>query len=461
MRTWWHRLQRVRASDDGVSLAEVLVAMFIFALVSTGLAYSLLSVLNLTREARARTVAANVAAQQIDLAREASAPGRLFQLLDEEKEVTVGSDTYRVVQRTQWVSDAGSDAACGTNSGSGVLRYKRVNVTVTWPGMREGAQPVRSDTVVSPSDHINEPEKGSILVRVLRADGTGNPGVTVSAPGTGVAVAPTDAQGCTYILNVDPDEYTITVSKPGHVSDAQQGSPSVDVTVMAGSSVSVPFQLDQAATYRALLAHGAPADVKRPTTGLLTSFVSTYNTVTPTATANPGSLTPSFSLHPFTSGYQAFAGHCAAADPRAWPEQEVDGVTYRGVLSASVATTPGGTADVPVPMGLVTISGGAGGQFLRAVSEPPPVVEPALPGCASTVDYRFGNVLVASGSVTIALPYGTWRLYSGPTAGTQTTAIDATRITVQAPAAPVVPHLSGPPGAAVVTLDPRTPGVAP
>ncbi len=46
--------------------------MMIFALLSTGLLYTMLSVLSVGRDSRARQVAANLAAEEIDLARDAS-----------------------------------------------------------------------------------------------------------------------------------------------------------------------------------------------------------------------------------------------------------------------------------------------------------------------------------------------------------------------------------------------------
>ncbi|UZN05160.1 prepilin-type N-terminal cleavage/methylation domain-containing protein [Cellulomonas sp. S1-8] len=452
MRTWWHRLHRVTRDERGLSLVEVLVAMLIFAMVSAGLAYSMIGTLNLTREARVRVVAANLAAEEIDLARDTA---DLFALLDETRSVTLNGDVFRVQRSTQWVSDPAADFSCG--SGGGTLRYKRVNVTVTWGGMRASALPVRSDTVLNPDDHINDPTKGTILVSVLRADGTGNQNVTITAsPTTGSVINSTDAQGCTYVLRVPPGTYDIRAQRTGHVSDAQVVAPMQTVSVTPGTTASVGFQLDQAATFNATLAPGAPVGTKVPTgTPVPVSVVSTYGIATPASVGGGGTLAPRYSLHPFTSGYQPFAGSCLSSDPRAWPEVVEAGTTFRADLPEPVAAAPGGTVTMPVAMGLVQITGGGSGTYLRAESMSPATTEPPTPGCVSIVSYTYGNVVpAAAATVVIALPYGTWRLLQGNSTS-QTNVVSGTRITPLLLPAPSVPQRITTTAAGVITVDPR------
>ncbi|GIG39813.1 prepilin-type N-terminal cleavage/methylation domain-containing protein [Cellulomonas phragmiteti] len=459
MRTWWHRLHRVTRDEGGLSLVEVLVAMLIFAMVSVGLAYSMIGTLNLTREARVRVVAANLAADEIDLARDTD---DLFGLLDRTREITLNGDVFRVQRSTQWVSDPAADFSCGASGGGGTLRYKRVNVTVTWGGMRAGAAPVRSDTVLNPDDHINDPTKGTILVSVLRADGTGNPNVAITAtPSTGSVISSTDAQGCTYILRVNPGSYTIRAQRTGHVSDAQTATPAQTVSVTPGTTASVGFQLDQAATFDAVLAPGAPVGTRVPTgTSMPVSMVSTYGIATPAPVGGGGTLTPRYSLHPFTSGYQPFAGSCLSSDPRAWPETVEGATTFRAELPEPVAAAPGTTVTMPVPMGLVQVSGGGSGTYLRAESVTPATTDPPTPTCASTVSYAYGSVVPAAGStVVIALPYGTWRLLQGSSTS-QTSQLNSTRVTPLVLPEPSVPQRITTTTAGVITVDPRT-AVAP
>lgn len=441
-----------RSGDDtGFSLAEVLVAMMLFMLVSTGLVYSMLSILHSTRDSRARIIASNLAAEEIDLAR---ATGDLFQLLDSTRSRTVGSETFTVDVSTRWVSDPGTEFQCGSSgAGAAELRYKRVNVTVTWGNMRSGEDGVHADTVVNPPDHINDPDKGTILVSVLKADGTGAAGVTVTAsPSVGSTIQPTDAQGCTYVLKVAPGTYTVGVSKSGYVTADQQAAGTKSVIVTAGTASSVGFQMDGASTFTAKLAPGLTPKVP---TDLKTTFWNTYGIFAMSPTSGAGTQNQVFKLHPFTSGYSAYAGVCAAADPAQWPQMTSGSDTLRGVSVPAVAAAPLGTATINVPMGVVNLKGfSSGGTFLKAES-----VNGASgdPGCASTTTYVFGSVLPSSSgsTVSVALPYGTWRFYRGTSATSMTTTIGASDIVLPGTLVPNRTTKSTIGGAAVVTFDPR------
>src|SRR5690625_7351720 len=85
-----------------MGLPEVMIAMVLFALISLGMLYTMTAVKTSTRDTRARQVAANLAASEIDAAREIE---DLFGLLDDVKRVDVGSDSYTVTRTTAWVSD--------------------------------------------------------------------------------------------------------------------------------------------------------------------------------------------------------------------------------------------------------------------------------------------------------------------------------------------------------------------
>jgi len=458
--------ERLARPDDerGMSLVEVIVAMFIFAIISSGIIYAMSSVLVLTRDSRARQVAANLAAEEIDLVRDSA---DLFALLDADRVETLNGDKFTVHRATQWVTDPAQEIVCGAG-GSSALRYKRVNVTVTWENMRTGTDPVRSDTLVQPNDKINDPAKGTLLVSVLGATGTGSSGVTVTAtPGspangaTPLTTAPanTDAQGCTYILKVNPGNYDVKVSRPGYVDSAQKTTSVQSIGVAAGESAAVSFQYDKQGTFDVTYAAGytpAPAETLRVPAVPTTSFVSTYGVFTATPASSAG-RTRSIQLHPFASGYDVFAGTCAAADPAAWPEGTDDlGQVITAERIAGVSATPGGNVAVEVPMGVVKLELGPQGatRYLRAVSAHAPAT--GDPGCDSSVEYSFGAAsgysIPANGSLTVALPYGSWRLFSG-TGGTPSnwnTVVAAGQITPVGVPARTTVDASG-----VVTFDPR------
>lgn len=454
------RARHAGASDAGITLAEVLVAMLVFGLISTGFIATSITVISVTRDSRSREVAANLAAEEIDLARDTE---DLFALLDGDRSVEMNGDRFHVRRTTSWVTNPDQEFSCGGAGGvggaaGGQLRYKRVNVEVTWDNMRDGARAVRSDTVINPAARINDPTLGTIIVSVLNGAGTGAQNIQVAtSPSLSVAIKPTDAQGCTYILKVPPRSYTVSVSKSGFVDATQAASSSQTVSVVAGQSTTVGFQYDQAATYTARLASTAPAGMAlRLPSGMKTTFTNTYGIFNRDANAGAGTLTPRFTLHPFAQGYQAYAGTCDAADPMQWPEEAVPGGTLRGERLPAVAANPGGSATIDVPMALVAITGGSGGSFLKAVSQTPqnvrsPENPQGVPTCATPETLTFGNVL-GSGTTVIALPYGTWKLFRGTTAGTQNTVAAAATLSFPAP---VVPERSSVTPDGTVTLDPR------
>ncbi|WP_431837224.1 prepilin-type N-terminal cleavage/methylation domain-containing protein [Cellulomonas sp. Y8] len=451
--------ERLRHDDAGITIVEVIVAMVIFAVVATGFVYTMLSVLSVTRDSRARAVAANLAAEEVDLARDAA---DLFALVDETRSVEINNDTFHVTRRTSWVTNPDEEFNCGGAGGIGAaagsnLRYKRVNVTVTWDGMRPSTDPVRSDTVINPDSRINDPTLGTIIVSVLNGAGTGSQGVSVStSPSAGAAIASTDSQGCSYVLKVTPKSYTVTVSRSGYVDSTQQATSSQTVSVVAGQSTTVAFQYDRSATFNTRMASTAPTGLTvRVPTNLQTTFTNTYGDFNRTPTGGSGTRSQAFPLHPFSTGYQAFAGTCPAANPSKWPEQVVGAQTFRADLPPAQAALGGAATTVDVPMGLVTVAGGGSGTYLRA--ELVDVTGPGLPAlCNTTQSLTFGNVLGGS-PTTIALPYGTWKLYRGGSTS-QTTLVPAASI---APLAPAVPERTLIASDGAITFDPRVAVVAP
>ncbi|PXA68704.1 type IV pilus modification PilV family protein [Cryobacterium arcticum] len=445
------RLGGTRDRDSGVTIIEIMVAMMVFAMIAVSVAYALTLSLSMGNDNRSREAAANLVAQEIDLNR---AVEDLFTLVDADKTTTINGTTFHLHRQTNWVTSVSADATCG--SGGGQLKYKRVNVSVTWDGMRASTLPVRADTVIAPGTRINDPTLGTILVSVRGSSGTGKAGVIVSAapaiPAAGAATLteipdPTDAQGCSYILKVVPGNYNVTVSAANSVDVNQVSTPVSFVGVGAGAAASVAFQYDRSGAYTVTYASNAPAGSAILPTNLDTTFMSTYPLYTRTATTS--AVSKVYELHPFASGYQIFSGKyvassatlpgCLSPNPAEWTVPRADGAVGHAV--PAVATLPGVPVAATVPMGLVTVTG-LNGKFLKAVSQAYAPGTGAA-GCGGTMNYSFGQL--NSNSVTVALPYGAWRLTSGTALGAETTAV-----TSGLSAPPPSSVLSG-----VLTLDPR------
>lgn len=416
--------------DAGFTLIEVLVAMVIFALVSTGILYGMVTVLQITRDSRATQVATNLASEAIDTAR---ATTNLFALTDitTPTPIVINGDNFYVKRTARWVSDPTADITCGSSGGN--LRYKRVDIEVTWDNMRSDEGAVEVYTVINPSERINDPAKGTIVVSVLDSNGIGNSGVQVRAvpasPANGaVALAAnpsdTDTNGCSYVLKVVPGNYNVTITKTNNLDNNQVASATKLVGVGAGAAATVGFTYDLAATYN--VKYGVNTSGIRIPNNMQTSFISTYGTAVSSATTSATSR--SITRHPFVGGYSVIAGNaptdaetgCAAVDPASWPT-EMNGETVVNTRTPNVAAIPGGSVDAPVAMGVVTVTG-ISDRWVKAVSS-----AANTPGCAVASTYIFDKSTTASGK--LALPFGTWTLTSGTTSGTQNTTIAKSAIT--------------------------------
>lgn len=397
--------QRTRG-ERGFSLIEVLVAMMVFGIIAVGIAYSLASTLNLTRDARSREVAVHLAAQEIDSIRSLE---DIFQVLAGTRTFEVDGIEYTVVRKPVWDNSVGDAMQCGDLAGgSGSFEFKRVEIEVTWAGQRPGSSPVHSDTIIAPSRRITDPALGTILVSVINAAGSGSAGIAVAAiPNGGGATTPpesipvTDSEGCSYVLKVTPGQYTIRVSKAGYVDVEQNiGSSDSTVTVGAGELKSVQFQFDDAAIFPIDYTGGGTLPSTLPVTAS-----STYgNFVVSSAPLR---------LHPFPSGYELIAGQyitpseasggCLSPDPAQWPDR-TDGAI--GTRSTPVTAAPGETVSAPIAMGSVRIRLDSSRQ-VQAVS----VASNSNsddPGCAKGYTLFFGSM--SSGNRDLALPFGSWQI---------------------------------------------------
>ena len=451
-----------KASDDGFTLIEVIVAMFIFAIISLGVASALITTMRVTNDSVARQTASSLAASLIDQARTTTDLTTLNSSATPTN-VTVGGRTYHVSTTVLWGSaTGGSDAQC--SSGSGALLNKAVKIQVTWDGMDPKGAPAEADTVVAPKSRISAIDKGVIIVSVKNAQGAGNPGVTISvipsktnpngASAITAPIAPTDAQGCGYVLNVTPGTYTVSITKPGtstpSVDIYQSTTPSQSVDVSAASTSPAPFQFDQSAVFTANYATNFVGSVLLPLT-LDTSFVNTYGMYV-TNSAGP------YYLHPFSAGYTALAGslgtsggsasNCLSVDPGAWLTTKDASGTWSGIRPKGVAAPAGGPVTAPVPMGVATVTGSANG-YIKAVAQTTGPAPSGNPGCAAPATYLFK--LPATGVANLALPFGSWQLLSGTTSTTQATNVATTSVVLLTKA--TVVQVSG---TAVVTFDPRT-----
>ena len=445
-------------ADAGLSIVEVVIALFVFAIIALGVLSTMGTTLGLNRDNRGREVAANLAAQTIDKAR---AIGDVFSILDSDTSLVVNNITYSVHRDVSWVTTTGLDADCGT--GSGDLLYKRVNVTVTWSGMRAASSAVRADTVIAPNSKITSPDFSTILVSVQSITGSGGiAGMKVSiapaSPANGAVALTaqppvTNAQGCSYALKVVPGNYTVTISAPSgeYRNEVQVENPSKVVSVGAGSSASAGFTYDPAVDFAMHYAGTyAPTYDAEVATNFDTTFLSTYG--------NYLQATPDADVYlsPIPAGYVPIAGPyseatdgtgCLSPNPLQWPAS-TDGRVGKSATPRS--GMPGESVDdFDVPAGVVIVKTPSGSGSLTATSSNL-IRGTGDPGCAKGMTYTFP---VKGGSTRkIALPYGTWSITFTKNGSSQ--AIPVSSLSGYWPnGGPVFPLL---PITTIFTLDPRT-----
>lgn len=458
MKTLKSTLRRIRTSESGVSLIEVIVAMMIFAIISVGVSYSLLSAFTITNDSRSRAVATNLAAQEIDLDRSAADFfGLVSTTTPKLVQVPAGTGlTYSISRTVSLVYGSGGDVDCNSSSASSML-YKRIHVAITWPKMIGTA--VVADTLLAPSTKISIDTLGTILVSTRTSAGAPLAGVTVAvSPNPGSTPTPTDSLGCGYVLKVPPGTYSVQVSKTGYIDPFQNQTPSKTVTVNAGQSTSAGFTLDKYGTvgwsYQSTSGAALPNN-------LVTSFMSTYGVYqTPATTPTTAQLYPSTEYDVVAGSYVPTTGPgtgCPSVNPAAWPSYtNTAGKTVAAAAPASVSFPPGPTGTVPagtLGMGAITITNPtAQTTNLYVVATSAASFVSGDPGCTGAPQsITFGQILgkAKSSTVTIALPYGAWTLKIG-TSATPTTAVASTSLSVPTGASGVTIASSG-----AFTFDPR------
>jgi prepilin-type N-terminal cleavage/methylation domain-containing protein len=431
---------RVRRSDEGFTLVEVVVALVLFSVVTLGAIAAVGTITGMTADNRNREVAANLAQQAIDSSR-VDARTDIMGMADQTTYPQVDGTTYTVSRTVSWLTTQSVDSKCSTTltTGTGALLFRHVNVTVKWPNMRTSTAAVRSDTVFSPTSKINDPSAGTILISVQSITGSGGvAGVTATltpnsavSPNTAQVIAGnaqpavTNPDGCTYATKVPPGAYTVTVSGPSGTNyrdTKQQATSSQSVVVKAGDSAGASFTYDPAGDIQLAYASNYTGPSPVLPTDLTTTFVSTLDPYT--------TSTPSVDnyLSPLPSGYSVYAGKysadttsaasCRSVDPTQWPTA-ADGRT--GKAPAPVSATPGGTSTQPaqVAMGVVTINIKNSDKLVVAKTT---TAQNGDPGCRAGMTYTFPRATTGNNgntTMTIALPFGTWAITSGTSASSQ------------------------------------------
>lgn len=420
------RTDSLFADDRGIMLIEVLVSAVLLIVISL----ATLAVIDRAGEAsamnRARSVATVLAQKDQDKVRQwpfsrmqsmfgttvSEGDTRYIYGTTDADSDPVDIDGRRYEVRTKLEVVKGGDEPTACLAGWKQLRLK-IRTTVTPPpGHKMKEITMETYRVPTISD---QPLKGSVIVRLMKANGNGAQGATVTVDsipaGVGTKSQPTGADGCAVINDVDPGLKSVKWNQGGTWVD-ENGATEVErrVTVSAGKTAQMAGRWDEASSRTVNFTNGVASDTtpaKWKTVTFVQSGITTvYNgrRKFPTAAAtSPLASISATALFPFETTYGAFAGTCWGNNPDAWP-----GATQ---TATSSLVGPNTTGSIDVLMPLVTITGlsGTGWKITanpRQVSEMGPCGESARSGSAGDP----GPTSTVAGEAKIALPFGTWRL---------------------------------------------------
>lgn len=394
---------RVRAirGEDGLTIIELMVALTVFALIMTAVAAMLGTSLITTGNNRNRSVAANLAAQEMEVVR--ATPFTELPVGQVTSTQVVDGVLFTITRDSEWISQDAESGACDGVSGE-ALAFLRVDVTVSWPIM-SGVLPVTSNTVITPPVGAYDPNSGHLAVSVHDRDALPQAAVPVTITGPVTQSQATTTEGCAFFAYLPVGTYDVSLSSPGYVDGQGNASPLQTTTVSLGTTVQVEFDYDLASTLDLTLqapGGGTPPD-GLPVTIRNSKLLPDETKVIPGA---PGNTRTVPDLFPYVDGYQVWAGSCADADPEG---QMQDGTPYYpgAQRDPALAVTPGNVTSGSVTLQKVTVTvldvnnlPVAGAQV--TIHHDPDNL------CAGGEDFTFSGVTDVAGKITAALPFGTW-----------------------------------------------------
>ena len=394
-------------------MVEMIIAIFIFAMVIGGVTMGMSSALNLTRQDRNRSIAANLAAQEMDTVRSTDFTDLTTIWLGTPPATTTLVDgvPYYITRQTEWVTPNATSGPCNAPSGS-TLAYVSVVVTVSWDNMA-GVPAATTSTVVTPPVGNYSALTGHIAVMVRDAAGVPQENVPVSIAGPGVSDSQvTSVDGCAFFAYEPVGAYTVTLSKAGYVDYQGVTGPSQAATVGTGTISSIQFQYDNAATLNLVLLGGSGGVV--PANIPVTLANTHYLPAGQKTFAGTGGARTVLGLFPYVDGYEMYAGNCLNADP----EGVSGGAIYPGAnRPAATSVTAGGTSAATVPMHTVIVHTQVLATGLPRANVAVTATNVVDTGCPTAVTYPLGTT-DAAGNFTAALPFGTWVFGAAGTATT-------------------------------------------
>jgi hypothetical protein len=405
-RSVFHAFRRRAAAEEGVALMEVIVAAAVLVLVVLGVLAAMDSVSGTAGANQARTVAASLAEEDQERLRGFATEDldRLETLQPDPRSIKVGSVTYTVASKAEWISDAtGQEASCALPTGDG--NYMRITSTVTSPATGAKVPPVVLTSLVAP-----QPGEGTLAAKVLNSEGNPVQNLLVTATGPETGTARTNEVGCAVFGQLQAGSYEVVVDQSGWVDPNGVQRVVRSATVSSGNLTTVEFAYDRESSldldfytvvngvtqtnevsFGAILAH----------TGLQTGI----RTFPATAPPSPALTFDADDLYPFPSPYKIYAGRCTGADPSKYVSNYFD--THPEVVRTLTRGVHGGTVNVLEPAINVTVTWSNGSlvnnNFARVYAYP------RTTGCGTT-RIHLGDTNSSGKLASPGLPFGQYDL---------------------------------------------------
>lgn len=391
-------------------MIEMMVALLLFALLSTAVIMTITRANRITHEDAARVAATNLAVRELEITRDAfDDVGRGPDSISNGDNLNplpggsvgqplVVDGTRFTVSRDKFEGQLGNnDAASACDQTGAAWDYFRVVVTVSWKA-RGDTQNVRMSTTMTPQKGTFSATKGAVGLKVFDSLGRPVAGVPTSAVTGSGAVAgsgTTGSDGCVLISDLDPGSYTIKLNRAGYVWSRNPELGNLTAAVVAGQLWRGSVEYDKAAKVDATFITRTgwslpPTSGAAASTGINKIPITVANSaITPTgsrAITGTGATRSMTDLFPFHSGYELWAGNCADSDPGDFRDPPV-------------VTDPGGSATAQVPLAPVTVTAPSGTITATHAADT---------SCSSGMTVTLGTP--SGGSLKTSLPYGKWTL---------------------------------------------------
>ena len=381
----------------GDTLIEVLISASLLAIIVIGTFTGLDALNRSTTLDRNRSQADALAQQEQEVLR--SEPVSKLDELNRERKVTENGTTYTIDTTAGYISDKLATSSCSEPAGEEADEIKTVS-TVTWHAIG-ATKPVVETSLISPPP-------GTLLVVQVTTPTEKVQGAKISLTGPTSVSTESSSKGCA-LIQVQPGEYAINISKTGYVDQNGFANTNEDVAdtrldyLTAGSSERLGFQLAPGAR---LSVKFSGAETNEGDT--FVAFNTGQNGIRAFGTVGTygTTVTTAETMYPFSTPYTVYAGTCEADLPSTSGSEANPQVTL-------VEKTTGEVTVPVVPFQLRVYSGVSGAKPGALISGAK--VKIVDEGCTTARTFT-----TAAGSIGVrGLPFGNFSLCVSTTSGTK------------------------------------------